>query len=187
MYSAHVQAPTTLDAPGESGAEAFYYRDQPVGVLGCTQQFQFCNPNLSGDTGCTPLSGYYYLYDNPNNSDSLWKTAAQSSSFEHFIDAIGVSGFASTNIDEIVASLGISALLVRNSLGIGTQGPLPNNQWELEVEHWMQASMALVQRTLLEQATGPFTQNVYPWLVKPQNAEDEAQCRKQVSPLHANL
>ena len=187
LYSAHVQAPTTLDDPAESGAQTFYYRDQPVGVLGCTQQFQFCNPNLRGDTGCTPLSGYYSIFDNPNITDSLWETAAQNSSFEHFTWAIGVFGFASTNIDEVVASLGISALLARNSLGVGLQGPLPNNQWELEVEHWIQASMALVQRTLLEQATGPFTQDVYPWLVKPQNAEDEAQCQKQVSPLRTSL
>jgi hypothetical protein len=89
-------------------------------------------------------------------------------------------GSASTNIDEVVASLGISALLARNSLGVGLQGPLLNNQWELEVEHWMQVSLALLQRKLLEQATGPSTQVVYPWLVKSENAEEQAQRRKQV-------
>ncbi|KUJ09083.1 uncharacterized protein LY89DRAFT_788489 [Mollisia scopiformis] len=167
-------------APGNTDPASFYYRDQPVGALGCTQQFQFCNPNLSDGTGCTPLLGFYSNFANPNVTNGLWKTAAQDTSFTYFTSVIGVFGFASTNIDDVVASLGISALLARNSLGVGIQGPLPNNQWELEVEHWMQASLSLLQRTLLEQAAGPFTEDVYPWLAKPQDAQDQAQCRRQM-------
>ena len=52
-------------------------------------------------------------------------------------------------------SLGISALTARDTLLDGNQGPLPSDQWMLEVEHWHDISMAQLQRVAVELATGP--------------------------------
>lgn len=34
-----------------------YMGDYTVSLLGCIDQYQFCNPNLEGDTACTKLGG----------------------------------------------------------------------------------------------------------------------------------
>ncbi|KAL1617650.1 hypothetical protein SLS54_007654 [Diplodia seriata] len=75
--------------------------------------------------------------------------------------------------------MGISALLARRSLYTGNQGPLPDNQWQLEVEHWHLASLAILQRQVVEAANGPFDQEVIPLLDRPQHDDERKVCRNQ--------
>ena len=112
-----------------------------------------------------------------NVADGLWQSSAQSVSF-YSIDNAFFMYF--TYLPSIIDELGVSSLTARDSLLGGIQGPLPKNQWQLEVQYWHSIIMALLQRLVVEQATGPASETVYPWLVRPQTKEEQAQCHNQV-------
>ena len=176
-YSAHINFPGNVFRDGAlTGNSSVWFRDNPVSVLGCAQQYQFCNPNLPANTSCTSLTGLELA---SNMTDGLWQSPAQNVSYYSIVDVFGDYGIA---LDDIVGALGVSSLTARNSWNdiIGVQGPLPNNQWQLEVQYWHSISMALLQRFIVEQATGPTSETVYPWLVKPQTKEEQVQCHNQV-------
>lgn len=181
-YSAHLQVPgVMMSSHILKGNASIWFRDNPVNVLGCAEQYQFCNPNLPANTNCTSLVG---LDQAVNVTDGLWRSPAQNASFYSIRYVLDVYGIY---LNDIVRSLGISSLTARNSLRGGIQGPLPNNQWQLEVQYWHSISMALLQRMVVEQATGPTSETVYPWLVKPQTKEEQAQCHIQVSFISFNV
>lgn len=181
-YSAHLQFPgVVLRSHNLKGNASVWFRDNPVSVLGCAEQFQFCNPHLPANSSCTSLVG---LDKALNMTDSLWRSPAQNTSFSGISYAFGEYGI---HLDDIVDSLGVSSLTARNSLYGGVQGPLPNNQWQLEVQYWHSISMALLQREVVEQATGPTSETVYPWLVKPQTKGEQALCHNQVSFIFFNV
>lgn len=50
--------------------------------------------------------------------------------------------------------LGTQALRARDSLNGPLLGPLPDNQWQLEVQHWHATSMAYMQATFLQPILG---------------------------------
>jgi hypothetical protein len=46
--------------PAAGGApRELYYRDDPMRVIGCVAKYQYCNPNLTSNSTCTPLTGAY--------------------------------------------------------------------------------------------------------------------------------
>lgn len=150
-----------------------YFRDSPVTVLGCTEEHQVCKPNPVFSRGCTPLIGATALPDalgNVNLNDAQAATAN-----------IIVSASVSTGIAQVLEALGASALLARQTIYNGVQGPLPNNQWTLEVESWVNTVLAQLQRAVLEYATGPSNLKLLPFLKRPTNPFEQNLCRNQMA------
>lgn len=175
-YSAHLQFPgVSLHSQVLKGNSSAWFRDNPVNVLGCAEQYQFCNPHLPANTNCTSLAG---LDQASTMTDGLWRSPAQNVSFYTISSLFTVLG---VYLNDVVNALGVSSLTTRNSLSNGIQAPLSANQWQLEVRYWHSILMSLLQRMIVEQATGPTSETVYPWLVKPQTKEEQAQCHNQVS------
>lgn len=84
-------------------------------------------------------------------------------------------------LGSIVGRLGASALLARESFVNGIQGPLLSNQWQLEVERFQAIIMALNQRLVVEQATGPTDSQMRKFVEKPSSKEGRWLCKNQVS------
>jgi hypothetical protein len=55
---------------------------------------------------------------------------------------------------DAVFYIGASALRARNSLSTGSSGPLPDNQWQLEAEHFKKGTLASLQDAFVEVANG---------------------------------
>lgn len=174
-YSAHV--PFAMMTDGFSGNMSVYLRDDPVRVLGCSLQHQYCNPSLKPDIRCTPLTAHDPVYE---LAESLWQTTKQKALFNWFGTAIrqGVS-----HIPRIVEDLGVSSLTSRYKLSQGMQGPLPTNQWQLDVQNWFLTMLAHLQSAMVETATGPIDADVTQWLERPQTSEARLACRSQVGNL----
>lgn len=177
-FSAHRLGAEFFTVVNETNIRRTYLQDEPMGVMGCTMQTQFCNPNLPESERCAPLSGYA---DDTFNVTDLYETPAQKKMFKWAVHAIQLGFFS---ISGIVDALGVSALVARQALANNNQGPLPNNQWQLEVEHWVSASLASVQGSLVETGNGPMP--LYQRFRLPPNGTEEQQmCQSQVSnPLH---
>ncbi|KAI9779283.1 MAG: hypothetical protein M1816_003623 [Peltula sp. TS41687] len=109
-----------------------------------------------------------YLRDDP--------TKKQKSLISWFSTAIA---YSVPNLKLIVEILGRSSLTSRYKLEGGNQGPLPSNQWELEVQYWFSTALANLQMIMVDTATGPTDANLTPWLHRPQNREERLACRSQ--------
>ena len=113
----------------------YYVRDEPARVLGCTEQYQYCNPvfksNKSGKPGksCTPLAGWYQA---GAASFALWQSDEQRNFFNTSLNKIIGQ---SSSLDDIVKSANIASLKAREKLASGLQDPLPDDQWQSEVEN----------------------------------------------------
>lgn len=175
-YSAHVPSSlTSMRKWGLQGDVSLYTRDDPVRVLGCTSQYQYCNPNLEPDKRCTPLSG---ILEVDLLAHDLWDNDRQRALFNWTASAILQNSMA---FNDVITDLGVTALTARTKMSANLQGPLPDNQWQLEVEHWFTSALADLQRMAIELATGPFDQKLTPFLQRPQIAEEQLLCRSQVN------
>lgn len=57
-FSAHTPTNFSNILIGPLHGASFFVRDEPAGVIDCTSQVQYCNPNLPEDSRCEPLSSY---------------------------------------------------------------------------------------------------------------------------------
>lgn len=91
-------------------------------------------------------------------------------------------GGLTTSVSGLLNGMGASLLTARDTLYNGLQGPLPADQWQREVLHWHQTSMAKLQRAIVEQATGPSDAYMSKYVQKPGNPIAKRVCHSQVRP-----
>jgi hypothetical protein len=148
-FAAHRGASEINEKDGKQQFAA-YTQDEPAGALACTQQAQYCNPNLPEGHRCEPLRGI----SDPRKSASVKKIFTTDDQFQtiKWVDNLWV--FRVYTISAIVNYIGASALRARYSLSYGYSAALPDNQWQLEAEHWIKSSLASLQDTFIEAANG---------------------------------
>ncbi|KAI0401872.1 hypothetical protein F4802DRAFT_393586 [Xylaria palmicola] len=149
-------APTTseigLAASNASVPAQLYFPLEPASPLGCTDQHQFCYRNSQN---CGPLSS---LDDATSGAAPFFNTSSASHSVyaewpDYFLYLIRVvRQNSSGTLKALLAQLGPSSLSSQNTLANGAQGPLPPNQWQLDVIHWMDMIRAELQAAFLETA-----------------------------------
>jgi hypothetical protein len=172
-YSAHTPgSPIHMFGSNDKTIPSFV-RDDPVRALGCVERYQYCNPNLSGNSSCTPLGGIFQV---SQSAAQLYEDQIQQ---EHFNWSMSAITWMAAGISQVVTGLGTTALLSRNMLQNGAQSSLPNNQWELEVENLYKVTLADLQRSVLELSTGPIDPTMRRFLVQPNTTETKKICANQ--------
>ena len=161
----------------DSGNNSFWLTDNTASVLGCATQIQYCNPNLPLESGCGPLMSLYQLGANFNSTDqSMWQSKEQAALAYEFMSNVNNVG----DFYELIGSVGVAVLTSRNSLWSGVQGPLPNNQWQLDMENLQAIYVASIQRQFIEWANGPRYPGLGPYISGPANEWDRIYCHCQV-------
>ncbi|KAH7386852.1 hypothetical protein DE146DRAFT_768549 [Phaeosphaeria sp. MPI-PUGE-AT-0046c] len=127
-----------------------YVQDEPASVMACTYQVQYCNPNLPEDERCEPLRGL----NDPRRKGRLQKIFPEDSHFATISWANGLWNSGIYTMSGTLGYIGVSALRARYSLSYGYSGPLPDNQWQLEAEHWVKAELASIQDSFVQAANG---------------------------------
>lgn len=169
LFAAHRRISASLS--GAPDGKKVYLTDEPVHVLGCAAQTQIClNSSL-----CTPLTGELPA---SNLALNMTLTEKQKYTLDYFIVNKGQRG---SNLYSIVGDLGPAALLARDSKAAGIQGPLSSNQWKLEVQHWQATLMALLQRQVVDFATGPSDPSLERLVTEPPDKVKRYVCQSQVS------
>lgn len=171
-YSAHIVG-GGIQVSGVNGSVPAYVRDDPVRALGCIERYQFCNPNVSANSSCTTLGG---IMQAVQGAPQLYQDEAQRAHLKWSASAIK---YMAAGLTEVFGYLGTAALQSRSTLSQGMQSALPGNQWELEVESWFKLTMADLQRSILEQATGPTEPAIRQFLVRPNTTEERQVCANQ--------
>jgi hypothetical protein len=182
LYAAHTPAIASIGMRGCNITRTFYTRDEPARVLGCVERYQSCdvqsaahsaNANSGGGTSFAGLTRSLL------QAKTLWR--ARNPRLARLFDWV-FAGLAADplHVWTVPLMLGQSALTARYSLGNGLQGPLPDDQWQREVQFWFKTSLAHIQRVVLETATGPLGPMLNRALIRPQTAEERLLCQSQV-------
>lgn len=130
--------------------EKRYTRDAAISTLGCTEQHQFCNEADS----CTELLGFDQVQN--NNSFNIGLSPLQNATFDRMLRAVVIS----TLRDPLeYLALTTTPMLASKSIASGRSGAvvsqaLPEDQWKNELQYWHSISMAHLQRTMVQWATG---------------------------------
>ncbi|CAJ2503206.1 Uu.00g106000.m01.CDS01 [Anthostomella pinea] len=155
------------------GGADVYSQDYPATPLACSKKHQICISTTSGEPRCTQLATPYEVFDEAlqsvaveNQDRLLWTMSSQTS----------VSG----GIDSAVEVLGAQALLSRRGLFYGRQEPLPDSQWQTDVEHWFNVESTIYQKSLGEVAAGPPSSYPEEWVARPTTPEQTKLCNNQV-------
>lgn len=142
---------------------ALYLPREPASPLGCTNRYQFCDTASEGNSGCGPLTSLrdavagaaplfgttyddMYAVGSREDADLPEPTARLS-----YIADIFFGG--GRTITSILRNLGPMALLSQKTLFNGCQGPLPSNQWQLDISHLWNITLASAQATVVDTAS----------------------------------
>lgn len=169
-YSAHKAEEVFIDG---SDPILVYWRDEPAAVLGCVKQYQICNPRLSKGQGCTPLQGSQDLETNAYEIVDSEQEAA-------WLNFYLMSRFSELPQLRLLSMLGSSCLASSYSFYDSLQVPLPDFQWQLDVEHWHSIYLASLQGSAIDIAEGPSDPKLRELMQKPQSKEEKAFCLVQV-------
>ncbi|KAF2138136.1 uncharacterized protein K452DRAFT_361593 [Aplosporella prunicola CBS 121167] len=165
-----------------TGEMDLYYQKEPASPMACVTRQQYCFPSLSKENRCTALSSNIdagldagYMHQKRKDQDG-------------FIWVSPVSASAMT-ISEVVNIMGQQALASRYNFRHGIQGPISENQWQLDVEHWHASTLAHLQDGYLHKASGPTDERLFEFLDRPANAIEKRLCKSQkmLSTEHASF
>jgi hypothetical protein len=127
-----------------------YVQNEPLGVMACAIQVQYCNPNLPFGINCEPLRGFL----DPRASNEVKKIFTNDEQFAALKWADTLWTGSMYTVNTMVGFIGSSSLLARYGLSYGYQGPLPDNQWQVEAEHWVKGTLASLQDVFVTAANG---------------------------------
>ncbi|KAK5658070.1 hypothetical protein OQA88_2626 [Cercophora sp. LCS_1] len=139
-----------------SGNGRVYRQDEPGSPLACREQHQLCFPSDQDSKlpdSCTPLSTRLDLLSPPTIAKALGVDSGERWDAVNWMMNTTIARMIRTL--HPIAVLGIQALTSRASIDGGHQGPLPVNQWQLDVQHWHATAMAHLQARFLNAAIGP--------------------------------
>ncbi|KAF2837290.1 hypothetical protein M501DRAFT_197728 [Patellaria atrata CBS 101060] len=144
-------------------------------VLGCTEQYQFCNAKRS----CTQLTGFHGI--DPETVNGLELNEAQKDTFKLIMH---VAYYMRLQI--LVFFLRSQALVAQQYLWGHNfvSSALDQNQWHIEVENFHNMSLAALQRGIVDHASPPILQ-IRPgvestdYIVKPESDGERNHCGNQ--------
>ncbi|KAF3005233.1 hypothetical protein E8E14_003097 [Neopestalotiopsis sp. 37M] len=171
-----------LGIVGLNGSSQSYGMEIAASPVACTSQLQFCN---SVSTNCGALTNYQdALIDTApffnTTEDWMYQETAPptkvASRFQWFVHELT---WFPMDIFNIMTTLGTTGLASRQTLGQGVQGPLPSNQWQVEVSSWWATSLAAWQAVLVERARGVQNPAWFQYRAFPQDQNQRDMCNSQ--------
>ncbi|KUJ14079.1 uncharacterized protein LY89DRAFT_152692 [Mollisia scopiformis] len=175
----------TADMSSEGIVEA-YIPTEAASPMGCVEQWQWCNSAYPKEEGCGPLAG---LLDSILGAAPFFNLTEEDLAPERPVSPTA-SGtrliwpalmqlFGENNVGELLNQLGAQSLASQSLLTSGLQGPLPKNQWQLDVTNWFNTVLASIQALYVNTAIGTtdpgLVQNQYP----PLNEQERKVCNSQ--------
>lgn len=164
----------------------FYKPEEAASPMGCVRRFQFCNPSLSSNN-CGPLTSWYdaqleaaplfglTIEDRVNRTEPSTNNTLGS----RYAWLIQLLALGQASIDNIIVDLGQDALTSLKYLSGGVMGPLPTNQWQLDVRYWWATFLASLQAAAVNTALGPTDPALDPYKVLPFNSHARDICNNQ--------
>ncbi len=155
-----------------------YGADEPIWPMGCARQDQACIHDQTGRQICTALSGEFDFLQN------LGEVFTEPGVGEWIYY---ITSLYRNYLTYIIQDLGSQSLASRFNRDSILQTNIVSDQWQLDVQHWMDTSLAALQLGLLDVALGPARANpelnstINKVLILPNNTFERQLCQSQVS------
>jgi hypothetical protein len=146
FFAAHVD----FNGLFQSRNATYYFADTYFHVLACAEQYQYCNNNsrnAEGQMKCTDLSSPAVIQKQASKIN-LSLTATMTTGL---LDSL----LPLANIFGSIGGSGAAALRASDIIFHQVSGPLPDNQWTIELSAWFNTALARIQHGVVEFATGP--------------------------------
>lgn len=147
-----------------------YRPDAAASPLACFQQFQFCDASKSR---CGPLSSWL---DAQIGAGELFgitldseKPPLENNPASRFYWFVSLMSYAVPGLGLILLHLGANSLASTRSLFSGVMGPLPSDQWQVDVMQWWATYLAGIQGGVVSTASGPVDSSLEHLRIKPCN------------------
>ncbi|KAE9364713.1 hypothetical protein N431DRAFT_355340 [Stipitochalara longipes BDJ] len=154
------------------GNATMFRQSEPGSPLACKELEQYCYSGVKGQRKCTPLeslsNSMVDFADLLDEEDKAWISWLFMTTFNI---AVG------TRIP--LSLLGTHVLMARNKLNGPLLGSLPENQWQLEVQHWHATAMAHLQAAFLESIIGFKDPKFSPLIRYPNTTIERDLCANQ--------
>lgn len=171
-----------LTGQNAEGEISVYQSEEAASPMGCVEQTQFCN--AMGQ--CGDLASYWDALDSASlviagTTEGVWdapplKLSANLSRFSWFANILTVG----IDLITLVEVLGSSSLISQQRLMQSYMGPLPDNQWQLDISHWWGTILASRQAAFVSTATGPNDPSLLPYTAPPNDTYTKRLCANQV-------
>ncbi|KAI1363845.1 hypothetical protein F5Y08DRAFT_354131 [Xylaria arbuscula] len=172
-----------------------YQPSEAASPLGCAHQAQICKGNVANNDSCGPVASYSDAWaaaapifgvhaeaiDNfeTDQLNQLIDTYATDEDASRFIWLLRMITNSQTDVADILTKIGSQSLASSNGLLTGLQGPLPNNQWMLDVTYWWNITLAVLQATVVDAAYGSTTPERVRLQLNATNPGQESICQNQ--------
>lgn len=160
-----------------------YRPDEAASPLACLQQFQFCD---SSKSRCGQLSSWLdaqisagEMFGIPLDTE---KPPLENDPASRFYWFVALMSYAVPGLGAVLLHLGANSLASARSLYSGVMGPLPDNQWQVDVMQWWATYLAGIQAGVVSTASGPMDPSLKHLRIKPYNDWIQNHpCENQVS------
>ncbi|KAI1753937.1 hypothetical protein F4782DRAFT_539243 [Xylaria castorea] len=174
-------SPTSLNV-GSSGStdsqdsKPYFLPLEDASPLGCTQQWQFCRQSANN---CGSLRSFSdavasaAIIFNTTDEDltNIVYNGTSAAQFHYFKTVIAEG----PGLVTVLEQMGPTSLISQKSLIASRQGPLPFDQWQLDVIHWFDIQMAGLQLSFLRTAYFNPTGELVPLLQSRRNFTHQAE------------
>lgn len=150
-----------------------YWSVEPASPMGLVQQYQFCKSDPPAAKQCSELSSMHDVF----RLARKWWLGTETYDYFYWIFYLVVT----QTIASRVQALGPAVLESPSHLQGGILGPLARNQWQIDVEKWINISLASIQQSCVELASGPSDPRMDNFITRPESNIQKRMCRNQVS------
>lgn len=158
---------------GDPRAGGYYEYLDPVHVLGCTEQYEFCDPK---SLTCTGLMSIGNVLDDQTISQFGFNPH-QKTLAKHIGKLLSLFTLKAlwTNLPSsyLLASTEVDPVSAYSSR-------LPSDQWTQEVKNWLRMMQIALQRSVIDYAAGPVNIGGDHFLSEPQMAFERDLCLSQI-------
>ncbi|KAI0189907.1 hypothetical protein F4808DRAFT_453962 [Astrocystis sublimbata] len=177
----------------ETNEESFAYRpSEAASPLGCAYQAQICKGSMASNHSCGPLASYSDAWGGAAplfgvdteaiynlETHQLIKTYAADESASRFVWLLRMMTNSQIDVTDIVTKLGSQSLASFKGIVNGIQGPLPDNQWMLDVTYLWNITLAVLQATFIDTAYGSTTLERARVQINATNSGQQSICQNQ--------
>lgn len=134
-----------------------------VSILGCTEEYELCNPTLPAGDRCVPL---HRKMDNQTLFNRLQLNPTQSATaliLRHELVKNSLHYYVNIMSPQLLAS----TTLRRGSTTYFQYFPFPIDQWRKEVSRWFDMNLIMLQSAFVDFATGPLDGDARVYIEEP--------------------
>ncbi|KAG6353543.1 hypothetical protein INS49_005505 [Diaporthe citri] len=156
--------------PGTSAEHPAYRSEEAASPMACLEQFQLCYGSTSR---CGPLASWLDAQDGASKllNFPLEREGppADNHPASRFYWFVALFTYAVPGLQPVLLQLGANSLASMRSLYAGVMGPLPDNQWQVDVMQWWATYLAGIQSAVVSIASGPIDPSLEHLRIRPYN------------------